>query len=149
MRLVVTGASGFIGRPLAQLLASDGHEVTALIGRNAPPCGVARSIRVDFAQPLPSDVCGAVAEAEAVAHLAAVRKDWGLSPEVAARVAWAGAGVNLRTGRPRPRAVLAAWRRVSSDASYRANAQRIARSLAAHDGPREVVEHTMTLLSRR
>ncbi len=70
-------------------------------------------------------------------------------PEVAARVAWAGAGVNLRTGRPRPRAVLAAWRRVSSDATYRANAQRIADSLAAHDGPREVVEHTVALVGRR
>jgi UDP:flavonoid glycosyltransferase YjiC (YdhE family) len=70
-------------------------------------------------------------------------------PEIAARVAWAGAGVNLRTGRPRPRAILDAWRRVSSDASYRANAQRLAESLAAHDGPREVVGHTIALLTRR
>ena len=69
-------------------------------------------------------------------------------PEIAARVAWAGAGVNLRAGRPRPRAILAAWRRVTSDDSYRANAQRLARSLSAHDGPREVVEHTMALLAR-
>ena len=70
-------------------------------------------------------------------------------PEIAARVAWAGAGVNLRTGRPRPRAILAAWRRVSADPSYRTNARRLADSLAAHDGPREVVEHTMALLARR
>ncbi|MFB6609214.1 glycosyltransferase [Agromyces sp. NPDC056379] len=70
-------------------------------------------------------------------------------PEIAARVAWAGAGVNLRTGRPRPRAILAAWRRITADGSYRANAQRLARSLSAHDGPREVVEHTMALLARR
>ncbi|MGW9629348.1 glycosyltransferase [Agromyces sp. NPDC055520] len=70
-------------------------------------------------------------------------------PEIAARVAWSGAGVNLRTGRPRPRAILAAWRRITADGSYRANAQRLARSLSAHDGPREVVEHTMALLTRR
>ncbi|MFC9558467.1 nucleotide disphospho-sugar-binding domain-containing protein [Agromyces sp. NPDC056965] len=70
-------------------------------------------------------------------------------PEIAARVAWAGAGVNLRTGRPRPRAILDAWRRITADGSYRANAQRLARSLSAHDGPREVVEHTMALLARR
>jgi UDP:flavonoid glycosyltransferase YjiC (YdhE family) len=67
-------------------------------------------------------------------------------PEIAARVAWAGAGVNLRTGRPSPRAVLRAWRSVSTDASYRANAQRIGALLREHDGPREVVEHTLALL---
>lgn len=70
-------------------------------------------------------------------------------PEVAARVAWAGAGVNLRTGRPSARSVLRAWRRVSTDASYRAGARRLAARLAEHDGPREVVEHTMRLLATR
>lgn len=67
-------------------------------------------------------------------------------PDIAARVAWAGAGVNLRTGRPSARAVLNAWRRVSANASYRANAERIGAKLAEHDGPREVVGHTERLL---
>jgi len=70
-------------------------------------------------------------------------------PEVAARVAWSGAGVNLRTGRPSARAVLRAWRRVSTDAAYRAHAAHIAARLAEHDGPAEVVEHTMRLLATR
>jgi len=70
-------------------------------------------------------------------------------PEIAARVAWAGAGVNLRTGRPSARAVLHAWREVSTDASYRANAERIGALLRQHDGPREVVEHTMALLGAK
>ncbi|WP_448004806.1 nucleotide disphospho-sugar-binding domain-containing protein [Agromyces bauzanensis] len=70
-------------------------------------------------------------------------------PEVAARVAWSGAGLDLRTGRPRPRAVLAAWRRVSSDAAYRTHARRIAARLAEHDGPAEVVEHALDLVRRR
>ena len=70
-------------------------------------------------------------------------------PEVAARVAWSGAGVDLRTGRPSARAVLRGWRRVSTDAAYRANARRIAARLAEHDGPAEVVEHTMHLLAVR
>jgi len=70
-------------------------------------------------------------------------------PEVAARVAWSGAGVNLRSGRPSPRAVLRGWRRVSTDVAYRANAARIAARLAEHDGPAEVVEHTMRLLATR
>jgi UDP:flavonoid glycosyltransferase YjiC (YdhE family) len=70
-------------------------------------------------------------------------------PEVAARVAWAGAGVNLRTGRPSARAILRAWRRVTTDASYRVNAGRLAARLAEHDGPREVVEHALRLMPDR
>lgn len=70
-------------------------------------------------------------------------------PEVAARVAWSGAGVNVRSGRPPARAVLRGWRRVSTDAAFRANARRIAARLAEHDGPAEVVEHTMRLLATR
>ncbi|MEF3403881.1 glycosyltransferase [Agromyces sp. CCNWLW203] len=70
-------------------------------------------------------------------------------PEIAARVAWAGAGVNLRTGTPSARAILRAWRRVAADGSYRANAARLSASLSAHDGPREVVEHTLDLLEAR
>ena len=57
--------------------------------------------------------------------------------------------MNLRSGRPSPRAVLRGWRRVSTDAAYRANAARIAARLAEHDGPAEVVEHTMRLLATR
>jgi UDP:flavonoid glycosyltransferase YjiC (YdhE family) len=70
-------------------------------------------------------------------------------PEIAARVTWAGAGVNLRTGRPSARAVLRAWRSVTTDASYRANARRIGALLREHDGPREVVEHTLALLGAK
>ncbi|MBB2968524.1 glycosyltransferase [Leifsonia aquatica] len=68
-------------------------------------------------------------------------------PEVAARVAWAGAGVNLHTGTPSPRAILRAWRRVSGASAYRTAAERIGEALRRHDGPREVVEHTEALLA--
>ena len=68
-------------------------------------------------------------------------------PEVAARVAWAGAGVNLRTGTPSPRALLRAWQRVSGEPAYRTVAERIGEALRQHDGPREVVEHTEALLA--
>ncbi|RZS66176.1 UDP:flavonoid glycosyltransferase YjiC (YdhE family) [Agromyces ramosus] len=70
-------------------------------------------------------------------------------PGVAARVAWSGAGVNLRSGRPSARTVLRGWRRVSTDAAYRVNAARIAERLAEHHGPAEVVEHTLRLLATR
>jgi UDP:flavonoid glycosyltransferase YjiC (YdhE family) len=68
-------------------------------------------------------------------------------PEIAARVAWAGAGVDLRTGRPSATAVLHAWRRVSEDPTFRRNAERIGAELRRHDGPREVVEHTLRLVA--
>ncbi|GAA1057157.1 glycosyl transferase [Agromyces luteolus] len=70
-------------------------------------------------------------------------------PVIAARVAWAGAGIDLRTGTPSPRAILRAWRRLSADPSYRERAEEIGRELRAHDGPREVVAHTMALVERR
>lgn len=69
-------------------------------------------------------------------------------PEIAARVAWAGAGLDLRTGTPSPRRILAAWRRVSAEPDYRASAERIGAALRQHDGPAEVVRHTMGLLER-
>ncbi|MEJ3404996.1 nucleotide disphospho-sugar-binding domain-containing protein [Rathayibacter sp. YIM 133350] len=70
-------------------------------------------------------------------------------PDIAARIDWTGAGISLRTGTPSPRAVLDGWRRVSSDASYRAAAERIGESLRRHNGPAEVVAHTLALLEGR
>jgi hypothetical protein len=47
-------------------------------------------------------------------------------PEVAARVAWTGAGINLRTGTPTPGAIAKAVRKVLSDPSYKDAAGRLA-----------------------
>ncbi len=70
-------------------------------------------------------------------------------PVIAARVGWAGAGIDLRTGTPKPRAILRAWRRLCDDPRYRERAAAIGRALRAHDGPREVVAHTLALVERR
>jgi MGT family glycosyltransferase len=61
-------------------------------------------------------------------------------PEVLARLAWSGAGINLKTAKPTPNQVGAAVRRVLDTPSYRENARRIQSDLAQHDGPREAVE---------
>jgi UDP:flavonoid glycosyltransferase YjiC (YdhE family) len=57
--------------------------------------------------------------------------------EVSARVAWSGAGIDLRTATPSAAQVRSAVDRVLSDASYRRHARLIQSDFARHDGPRE------------
>ena len=59
--------------------------------------------------------------------------------EVAARVAWSGAGINLRTGTPSAQQVGDAVRTVLDDPGYARAAQRIAAEFAAHDAAAESV----------
>jgi len=54
-------------------------------------------------------------------------------PEVAARVQWSGAGVNLHTGRPSVAMVARAVRRVLSRGSYRERARALQAEIAASD----------------
>ncbi|MBD8063262.1 glycosyltransferase [Oceanitalea stevensii] len=61
-------------------------------------------------------------------------------PEIAARIGWHGAGVNLRTGRPRPAAVAAACDAVSADPRYRATAGRLGAELRALGGTRAAAD---------
>ena len=61
-------------------------------------------------------------------------------PEIAARVAWHGAGVDLRTGTPRPAAVAAACRRVLADPGFRAAAARLGADLRSRGGTRAAAD---------
>jgi MGT family glycosyltransferase len=54
-------------------------------------------------------------------------------PEVAARVQWSGAGINLHTGRPSPAMVARAVRRVLAKPSYRRRARALAKDIASTD----------------
>lgn len=54
--------------------------------------------------------------------------------EVAARVAWSGAGINLRTNRPKPAQVRDAVRTVLANDRYRAASARIGADIAASPG---------------
>jgi UDP:flavonoid glycosyltransferase YjiC (YdhE family) len=58
-------------------------------------------------------------------------------PEIAARVAWSGAGINLRTKAPAPEQVRAAVQEVLTNPRYRQNAQRIQADYALHNAPEE------------
>lgn len=57
--------------------------------------------------------------------------------EVSARIAWSGAGIDLRTSTPTAAQVRTSLSAVLTQDSYRRNARRIATDFARHDGPRE------------
>ncbi|MBP1821876.1 glycosyltransferase [Mycobacterium sp. OAE908] len=59
-------------------------------------------------------------------------------PEVAARVAWTGAGINLRTGTPTPGTVRAAVRAVLNEGRYLSAARRLEVAFARRDGVAEI-----------
>jgi UDP:flavonoid glycosyltransferase YjiC (YdhE family) len=54
-------------------------------------------------------------------------------PEVAARVAWAGVGLNLKTNRPTPERIRRAVQTILDDPAYKRNAARIQTEIAQHD----------------
>lgn len=67
-------------------------------------------------------------------------------PEGAARVAWAGAGINLRTGRPKPEAIRDAVRKVLGDGRYRAGSRRIGAAIAASPGVDGLIDEMEAML---
>ena len=60
--------------------------------------------------------------------------------EVAARVEWSGAGINLRKQRPSPEAIQEAVREVLENPIYRENARRIQEDFAKYDAPTRATE---------
>jgi UDP:flavonoid glycosyltransferase YjiC (YdhE family) len=60
--------------------------------------------------------------------------------EVNARVAWSGAGVSLRTDRPRPERIEAAVRKVLTEPSHRARAQALRDANAQYSGAQRAAE---------
>lgn len=70
-------------------------------------------------------------------------------PEIAARVAWAGAGIDLRTGRPSARDVRRAVRRVQEEATFRARVRELAREMAACAAPAAAADLIERLVAER
>jgi UDP:flavonoid glycosyltransferase YjiC (YdhE family) len=60
--------------------------------------------------------------------------------EVAARVEWSGAGINLRKQRPSPKAIREAVKEVLENPVYRQNAKRIQADFAKYDAPTRAAE---------
>jgi MGT family glycosyltransferase len=60
-------------------------------------------------------------------------------PEVCSRIAWSGAGINLKTGSPTPEQLKQAILEVLHNPAYRQKARAIQTDFAAHDSPVEAV----------
>jgi MGT family glycosyltransferase len=69
-------------------------------------------------------------------------------PEIAARVAWAGAGINLRTGRPSAMQLREAVRAVITNPQYRQRAQTLRAAFARHNARDEIAELVEGLANR-
>lgn len=67
-------------------------------------------------------------------------------PEIAARVAWTGAGVNLKTGTPRAKQVARGFDRLADEPSFRAAAARVGAQLNALGGAPRAAELLETLI---
>jgi UDP:flavonoid glycosyltransferase YjiC (YdhE family) len=70
-------------------------------------------------------------------------------PEVAARVAWTGAGINLRTGTPTPDAVRAAVREVLNNDRYLRRARELEVAFARRDGVAEIAALVDEVIAER
>jgi len=68
--------------------------------------------------------------------------------EVNARVAWSGAGVNLRANRPTPSQISAGVRTVLADGRFRSAAQRLQAEYAQYDGARSAVRAILDVARR-
>ena len=81
MRILLTGAQGFLGRRLLEMLRERGHEVRALVRRPAPElAGLAEVREVDLAAG-PEVLARAVAGCRGVIHCAARSGVWGKLPD--------------------------------------------------------------------
>lgn len=69
--------------------------------------------------------------------------------EVAARVGWSGAGLNLRSERPEPDRIRGAVRRLLDEPSFRQRAGELRRAYAGYDGPTLASDHLESLLAAR
>jgi MGT family glycosyltransferase len=70
-------------------------------------------------------------------------------PEVAGRVAWSGAGLNLRTGRPSPGRIRRAVREVLDDPRYRLAAGRLQTEIQEQHDPATLIAETVEAMTSR
>lgn len=137
--------------PTIQALGSEDVVVVATTGRDVSRLATPLPMNTYVAEYIPHDVLlpkvdvmitnggyGAVQRALSSGVPLVVAGNTEDKPEVAARVAWTGAGINLRTGTPTTGAVRAAVRQVLGDGRYLHNARELEAAFARRDGVAEI-----------
>ena len=133
-KLLVPAIRGLAGEPVLVVASTGGRpvaEVVAAVGGPLPSnVRVAEFLPYDELLPLTDVVVtnggfGGVQQALAHGLPLVVAGDTEDKPEVAARVAWSGTGVNLRRGTPSPARVRSGVRAVLTDPRYRRAARRL------------------------
>jgi MGT family glycosyltransferase len=92
---------------------------------------------------------GAVTHALSLGVPLVVAGDSEEKPEIAARVAWTGAGINLGTGRPSAMQIREAVRAVLTKPQYRQRAQALRTAFARHNARDEIAELVEDLAAGR
>ncbi len=69
-------------------------------------------------------------------------------PEIAARVAWAGVGINLKTGTPSSDKIRCAVRKILRDHCYKQNAQRLQTEFQQYNGPQQAADLIEKLITK-
>jgi UDP:flavonoid glycosyltransferase YjiC (YdhE family) len=144
-----------LGRLVEQTIEALGGEEVIVVattgGRDVSQLKIALPMNTFVAEHIPHDLLlpkvdvmvtnggyGAVQRALSMGVPLVVAGNTEDKPEVAARVAWTGAGINLRTGAPTSGAVRAAVREVLNDGRYLAAARRLETAFARRDGVAEI-----------
>jgi len=132
------------------VVVTTGKEETAAELRATAPSNVRVEAFLPYAHLLPKvDVMvtnggyGGVQFALAHGVPLVVAGDTEEKPEIAARVAWTGAGLNLRTGSPSPEKIRNAVDRLLTEPAFRAAARRLEKELA-QCSPFESIERAIT-----
>lgn len=150
-RLIAPTLSGLANRPQLQVIATTGAPVPAAMAAATPPnARVLPFLPYDRLLPkvavmVSNGGYGAVNHALSLGIPLVLAGASEEKPEIAARVAWSGAGINLGTGNPSPRQVEQAVQSVLNDARYRQRAAALRDEFAGYDALASITQELTTL----
>lgn len=152
-RLVGPAMRGLAGDDVLIVVTTGGRPVSAVPGPVPANARVAEFLPYDALLPLVDVMItnggyGGVQHALAHGVPLVVAGEGADKPEVAARVAYNGSGIDLHTGTPAPDAIAAAVRTVLADDEYRRQASRLRRDITA-TRPLDTIAAVMTNLGNR
>jgi MGT family glycosyltransferase len=142
-RLLAPTLEGLAGEPVMVVASTGGRDVCELDFAVPFNTYVADHIPHDLLLPkvdvmVTNGGYGAVQRALSTGVPLVVAGNTEDKPEVAARVAWSGAGIDLRTGTPTPKAIRTAVREVLADGRYLRRARELEAAYAQRDAVAEI-----------